>query len=274
MPLDVLRLRDSELAALATGDEFKAAVMLWCVAWHQVPAASLPNDDRLLAKYSGAGSTWKKVRDEALRGFVLCSDGRLYHRTISEKAMESWTHKERQRDRTASATKARADYRRATESAAHDSRNDQRDVSRDEQRNVDRDVHQGNIREGNIRESKGIVGGKPPTTPKRFALPEWVPAAAWGEWEETRRKRRKPLTDAARAINLRKLEALRADGHDPEAVIKQSVGRGWDGFFKVHDEGIAMKINGKHAALEDRNRKAVREFAMAVQAAEQANAIN
>ena len=51
MPLDVLRLRDSDLAALANGEEFKAAVLLWCAAWHQVPAASLPNDDRLLARF-------------------------------------------------------------------------------------------------------------------------------------------------------------------------------------------------------------------------------
>ena len=86
MPLDVLRLRDSDLAALSSGDEFKAAVLLWCVAWHQVPAASLPNDDRLLARYSGTGALWRKVKAEALRGFVECDDGRLYHATIAEKA--------------------------------------------------------------------------------------------------------------------------------------------------------------------------------------------
>jgi hypothetical protein len=32
MPLDVLRLRDSDLATLTTGEEFKAAVLLWCAA--------------------------------------------------------------------------------------------------------------------------------------------------------------------------------------------------------------------------------------------------
>ncbi len=77
MPLHVARLRDSELTALATPAEFRAALLLWCVSWHQVPAASLPNDDRLLAKYSEAGPAWKKVKPVALRGFVLCTDGRL-----------------------------------------------------------------------------------------------------------------------------------------------------------------------------------------------------
>ena len=43
--------------------------------------------------------------------------------------------------------------------------------------------------------------------PKRaaFSLPPWVPEVSWNNFEEMRRKLRKPLTDAARAVNLRKL---------------------------------------------------------------------
>lgn len=132
MPLDVLRLRDSDLMALATGDEFKAAVALWCVAWHQVPAASLPDDDRLLARYSGAGPAWRKLREGALRGFVRCSDGRLYHSTIAEKAREAWASKQAQRARTAAATAAREARRRELE----EQRGAQRHVQRDVERNV------------------------------------------------------------------------------------------------------------------------------------------
>lgn len=94
MPIDTVRLLDSDLFALATGDEFKAAVALWCKAWQQVPAASLPNDDRVLAHLSGAGKRWKKVKEQALRGFVLCADGRWYHPVIAEKALEAWEHRE------------------------------------------------------------------------------------------------------------------------------------------------------------------------------------
>lgn len=90
MPLDTTRLIDSDLFALSTGDEFKAALALWCKAWQQVPASSLPNDDRVLAHLSGAGAKWRKVKALALRGFVLCSDGRLYHPVIAEKALEAW----------------------------------------------------------------------------------------------------------------------------------------------------------------------------------------
>jgi hypothetical protein len=99
MPLDVVRLGDSDLAALSTGDEFKAAVLLWCKAWAQVPAASLPDDDRVLAHLTGLGPKWKRVRSVALKGWVKCSDGRLYHPVVAEKALEAWKHRQSQRER-------------------------------------------------------------------------------------------------------------------------------------------------------------------------------
>jgi hypothetical protein len=106
MPLDVLRLRDSGLAAKASGDEFRAAVLLWCAAWHQVPAASLPDDDIELSSLAGYGRVvkeWRRVRNGALHGWVKCSDGRLYHPTVAEKARESWKSKLEQRWRTEAA---------------------------------------------------------------------------------------------------------------------------------------------------------------------------
>lgn len=96
MPLDVVRLRDSDMAAIESGDVFRASVLLWCASWHQVPAASLPEDDRVLSNLSGYGRVvkeWLKVKDEVLSGFVKCSDGRLYHPVVAEKANESYASK-------------------------------------------------------------------------------------------------------------------------------------------------------------------------------------
>lgn len=100
MPLDAARLLDSDMFALSTGEEFKAAIALWCKAWVQVPAASLPDDDRVLAYLSGAGTRWKKIKAMALRGFVKCSDGRLYHCIVAEKANEAWAKKQSYRARS------------------------------------------------------------------------------------------------------------------------------------------------------------------------------
>jgi len=98
MELDVRRLRDSRFSASVDGEAFRAGILLWCAAWHQIPAASLPDDDVELANLAGYGRVikeWKKVRSEALHGFVKCSDGRLYHKVIAEKALSAYASKEK-----------------------------------------------------------------------------------------------------------------------------------------------------------------------------------
>lgn len=93
MPLDVKRLRDSKFSATVTPEEFRSGVLLWCAAWHQLPAASLPDDDVQLAQLAGYGygvREWKRVRQGALYGWQLATDKRLYHETAAEKALQSW----------------------------------------------------------------------------------------------------------------------------------------------------------------------------------------
>jgi hypothetical protein len=116
MMLDVRKLRDSRFGAEVSGDAFRAGVMLWCAAWHQVPCGSVPDDDIELANLAGFGrfhKEWRKVRAQALQGFVKCSDGRLYHRTVSDRANAAWIKRlehyyERARDRLRKANKDRA----------------------------------------------------------------------------------------------------------------------------------------------------------------------
>ena len=106
MPLDVARLRDSDLASDESPEACWAAVLLWAAAWHQVPAASIPNNDNWIAKQAGYAQRgkiareWATVRTGALRGWVLCSDGRLYHPVVAEKARDAWAAKLLQRWRT------------------------------------------------------------------------------------------------------------------------------------------------------------------------------
>ncbi|MGJ7500093.1 DUF1376 domain-containing protein [Variovorax sp. ZT5P49] len=93
MPLHCQRLLDSDLFSISTGDEFKAAVALWAKSWNQAPAGSLPKDERVLAHLSSAKS-WKKVREMAMRGWVLCTDDRYYHPLIAEYVLEAWGRRE------------------------------------------------------------------------------------------------------------------------------------------------------------------------------------
>lgn len=99
MPLEISRLMNSDLFVLSTGDEFKAAVALWCKSWQQVPAASLPNNDRILAHLSGAFQKWNKLKAMAMQGWILCSDGRFYHPVVAEKALSAWEQRQDYEDR-------------------------------------------------------------------------------------------------------------------------------------------------------------------------------
>jgi Protein of unknown function (DUF1376) len=97
--LNVERLLASELWAIATGTQIKAALSLWCRAWKQVPAASLPDDERVLAPFAGLPlAQFRRERAVAMRGFVKCADGRLYHRVLAQDALRAWQSKCRRAD--------------------------------------------------------------------------------------------------------------------------------------------------------------------------------
>ncbi len=104
MPLYGDRLFSSETWLLASPEGKVAALALWWAAWKQAPAGSLPDNDRVLSQLAGYGvavKAWQAIREEAMRGWVLCSDGRLYHRVVCELAVEAWDRRVRDRERKA-----------------------------------------------------------------------------------------------------------------------------------------------------------------------------
>lgn len=96
MPLDIVRLFDSDTYALCQADKehgglaFMCSVRLWAKSWHEQPAASLTANESILAEKSGAGALWERVREIVMRGWVTCSDGRLYHPVVAEAALRAW----------------------------------------------------------------------------------------------------------------------------------------------------------------------------------------
>lgn len=100
MMLDIRRLRSSSFDSTLDDSAWRAGLNLWMSAWHQTPAASLEDVEPELAKAAGLGrdvKTWRKVKAVALRGWVSCADGRLYHETLAEIALEAWIDKLGQR---------------------------------------------------------------------------------------------------------------------------------------------------------------------------------
>lgn len=104
MPLDVARLLTSETWIEAADDPKlgHALICLWCESWHQVPAASLPDNPRVIARLAMCdGPEWERIGARALEGWTLCSDGRWYHPVVAEKAIEAWIEKLTQRKSSA-----------------------------------------------------------------------------------------------------------------------------------------------------------------------------
>jgi hypothetical protein len=86
---------------------FRAGWILLCKAWHQLPAGSLPDDDMDLAYFVRLPmQDWMAIRDIALRGFVKCRDGRLYHPVLTVRVLEAWRMRQMQREKRAGRTKA------------------------------------------------------------------------------------------------------------------------------------------------------------------------
>jgi hypothetical protein len=111
MLLDVVRLRDSELIAHPNPEVVRYSLLSWCISWHQVPAASLPDDDAALARLLGHGRDvkgWMKMRAAGvLHGWVRCNDGRLYHPIVAEKALDAMQAMVKQKQRTEAARQAK-----------------------------------------------------------------------------------------------------------------------------------------------------------------------
>lgn len=104
---------------------------------------------------------------------------------------------------------------------------------------------------------RNVVHTEPPITPMEpsvtpkprakaaaveVALPDWLPPDAWRAWCEHRiGAAPRKWTQRAAELTIRKLGELRDQGHDPQAVIDQSIMAGWSGLFAVKEDRTAVR---------------------------------
>ncbi|RAS32067.1 hypothetical protein [Paraburkholderia bryophila] len=89
MPLLIYELEKSDAWRFGNSDERAASLSLQIASWKEVPAASLPNDDRALSILSRS-ECWATTKSIVLRDWKLATDGRLYHKSVAQCALESW----------------------------------------------------------------------------------------------------------------------------------------------------------------------------------------
>jgi hypothetical protein len=81
-------------------------------------------------------------------------------------------------------------------------------------------------------------------------VPEWIPGQAWSDFVAHRKSLRKTLTAKASELAIRTLDQLRRQGHDPTAVIEQSIASGWAGLFPLKTNGSTHETHRNLSAAE------------------------
>jgi len=67
-------------------------------------------------------------------------------------------------------------------------------------------------------------------------IPNWIPKEEFEEYKKMRQKIKKPMTDRAIELAIKKLETLKSEGYDPQQVLEQSILNSWQGLFPLKDD--------------------------------------
>lgn len=76
------------------------------------------------------------------------------------------------------------------------------------------------------------IGEVSPITP----LPVWLPMEQWSAFKEMRKRIRKPMTDHAEKLALKKLQKFHADGKDVAAILDYNILNNYQGVFEPKGE--------------------------------------
>ena len=96
--------------------------------------------------------------------------------------------------------------------------------------------------------------GKPARfDPLEIQLPECIKPSAWKEWIDYRKSRKLTMAEATIRLQIKNLEAWFNQGNDPNAIISQSIGHGWQGLFcpKGHAPPVNQQSAMTNAELVD-----------------------
>lgn len=206
--LNVERLMASELVALSVHEVVAAALFLWCRSWKQVPAASLPDDERVIAAFARLPiAKFRRIRSEVMRGFVKCSDGRFYHKVLAAEALKAWGRKlafQKRRDTDAERLrKWRASHGETSGETHDETRFVQEGQGQGQGQGLKKESKKSSLRSHKENGAKAPSNGEEQKIPRASRLPEgWEPfdenydlAISWGLIDSEIRTEHAKFTD-------------------------------------------------------------------------------
>lgn len=228
-----------------------ALLMMWMVAWSQVPCGSFPNDEAVIrAKCRIPPPMWSKCRAVLMRGWWAADDGRLYHDTLVKRVMEMMARRRSDADRQA-----------ARRSKVTPDSGDVTPVSRVTPRGVTRESSTDN-RLPNTSSSSSLRSEEHPPKPPRKRRGAGADAPTVGveqlvaegvgeqhakDWLTVRKAKKLPLT--LTAWEDVKAEAQRA-GLSIDVAVHTACVKSWGGFKAkwLDQEAAADAVAGGAAA--------------------------
>lgn len=166
------------------------------------------------------------MKSHALRGWVECSDGRLYHPVIAELAMDAWETK-RDKSRKGKAGAAKRWNPGSPQASLLDS-------------------------SGIAREEKGKEGKRMEEEFDSNRVPEWIDPKVWHDFVEFRKEIKHPLTPRSIKIIWEDLLEWKGEGHDPNLCLRQSMKNSWRGVFRVKGDQSRGGAPGGRSSVVDR----------------------
>lgn len=85
------------------------------------------------------------------------------------------------------------------------------------------------------------------------SLPDWLPLDAWAAFLAMRVKIKKPATDYAQKLLIKKLAAFYANDLDPGVILNQSIVNSWQDLYAPKDASTAYR-GAARPPVADQNR--------------------
>jgi hypothetical protein len=71
-----------------------------------------------------------------------------------------------------------------------------------------------------------------------ICLPDWIPAEAWAEFKRMRKSIRKPMTEYAESLMIKRLKGFVDAGQDAQAILDQSIVHCWQTVYELKVEEV------------------------------------
>lgn len=99
--------------------------------------------------------------------------------------------------------------------------------------------------EPSFKNEGSLCQSKPEPAPD---IPQWVSRETWDEYLKIRASLKTPNTARALSMILKRLSEFKSHGHDPNAILEDSIMNGWKGVFEPKTNGKGQFAN--HPAVK------------------------